>query len=246
MKKDKSKEIKIGPSESMSKSKKNTIDPENIISQYGADAARLFILSDSPPEKDIQWSEEGILSSFKFVQKLWNLNLKIMEEIKKNHEKDVDNELEKFTNKLIKKVTENLENFSYNKIVANLHEMYTFVSKQIDKSYSKETLHNNYKNILILMCPILPHFANECLEIIGGEKNMNWPECDLKYLSEEKINMVIQINGKKRELISLKKDIEQNELLSLIKNNEKLKKYIDNKKIKKQIFIKNKIINLII
>ena len=79
--------IKVGPSESMSKSKKNTIDPENIISNYGADAARLFILSDSPPEKDVQWSDEGIASSFKFIQKLWNLNSKILEEIKKNHKK---------------------------------------------------------------------------------------------------------------------------------------------------------------
>ena len=87
LKNDNSKEIKIGPSESMSKSKKNTIDPEKIILNYGADAARLFILSDSPPEKDVQWSEEGIASSFKFVQKLWNLNSKILEEIKKNHKK---------------------------------------------------------------------------------------------------------------------------------------------------------------
>ena len=87
LKKDKT-NITVGPSESMSKSKKNTIDPENIILNYGADAARLFILSDSPPEKDVQWSEEGIISSFKFIQKLWNLNIKINDEIKKNHPKD--------------------------------------------------------------------------------------------------------------------------------------------------------------
>ena len=74
---------------------KNTIDPENIISNYGADAARLFILSDSPPEKDVQWSEEGIISSFKFIQKLWNLNVIILEEIKKDHKNDTDEELKK-------------------------------------------------------------------------------------------------------------------------------------------------------
>ena len=79
--------VKVGPSESMSKSKKNTIDPEKIISIYGADAVRLFILSDSPPEKDVQWSDEGMNSSYKFIQKLWNLNQKILEEIKKNHQK---------------------------------------------------------------------------------------------------------------------------------------------------------------
>ncbi|MDC0901758.1 leucine--tRNA ligase, partial [Candidatus Pelagibacter sp.] len=154
LKNDKSKEVKVGPSESMSKSKKNTIDPEEIIKNYGADSARLFILSDSPPEKDVQWSEEGIVSSFKFIQKLWNLNSKIFEEIKKNHEKDNDNEIEKYTNKFLKKITDNLENFSYNKIIANLHEMYSFLSKQINKNYKKNTLVENYQKILIAMTPV--------------------------------------------------------------------------------------------
>jgi len=133
LKKDRSKLISIGPSESMSKSKKNTIDPENIIANYGADSARLFILSDSPPEKDVQWSEEGIVSSFKFIQKLWKLNEKIINEINKNHNKDKDEEITKYTNKYLKKVYDNLESFSYNKIIANLYEMYSFINKQIEK-----------------------------------------------------------------------------------------------------------------
>ena len=247
LKNDNSKEIKIGPSESMSKSKKNTIDPEKIILNYGADAARLFILSDSPPEKDVQWSEEGIVSSFKFVQKLWNLNSKIMEEIKKNHNRDHDQEITKFTNKLIKKITENLENFSYNKIVANLHEMHSFMFKQVKYNYSRKTLRENYQNILILISPVMPHFASECLEIIGINQNdIEWPKFDEKFIQNEKINVVIQINGKKRGLISLKKDTEENEIIDLIKRDNKLFKYLDNKKIKKQIFVKNKIMNLII
>ena len=95
LKKDTSKLITTGPSESMSKSKKNTIDPENIISNYGADSVRLFILSDSPPEKDVQWSEEGIISSFKFIQKLWNLNEKISEQMQKDHKNDNDMRIKK-------------------------------------------------------------------------------------------------------------------------------------------------------
>ena len=148
--KDKSIKIKVGPSESMSKSKKNTIDPENIISNYGADSARLFILSDSPPEKDVQWSEEGIRSSFKFIQKLWVLNSKIIEEINKNNLNDEDQELTKETNKFIKKITKNLEDFSYNKIIANMHEMYSFLTKEIEKNYKKETLLENYHKIFNL------------------------------------------------------------------------------------------------
>ena len=139
LKKDKSK-ITVGPSESMSKSKKNTIDPENIILNYGADAARLFILSDSPPDKDVQWSEEGIASSFKFIQKLWSLNLKFLNQIKQNHTKDSDNEIEKNTNLFIKKITENLENFSYNKIIANLHELYSFFLSKLSRKNIKKTL----------------------------------------------------------------------------------------------------------
>ncbi|MDA7445136.1 leucine--tRNA ligase, partial [Candidatus Pelagibacter ubique] len=98
-----SEKIIVGPTESMSKSKKNTIDPENIIKNYGADSVRLFILSDSPPEKDVQWSDQGMLASFKFVQKLWALNSKILDKIKDNNQNDEGKNLTKFTNQLINK-----------------------------------------------------------------------------------------------------------------------------------------------
>ena len=199
IKKDKSK-VFVGPSESMSKSKKNTVDPENIISNYGADAARLFILSDSPPEKDIQWSEEGIISAFKFIQKLWNLNLKILEEIKKDHKSDADNEILKNTNKFLKEITENLENFSYNKIVANLYEMYSFLMKQTNKGYTKKTLIENYEKILVAMSPVIPHLSNECLKNLSSS-NIKWPKYNEAILIEKTTNIVIQINGKKRGLL---------------------------------------------
>ena len=129
---------------SQCQNQKNTIDPENIILNYGADAARLFILSDSPPEKDVQWSEERIISSFKFTKKLWNLNLKFLEEINKDHQSDDDNEISNFTNKLIKKVTENLENFSYNKIIANLQKCILLCLK-----YLKEIIPKRHWLIII-------------------------------------------------------------------------------------------------
>jgi len=244
LKKDKSKLISVGPSESMSKSKKNTIDPEDIIANYGADAARLFILSDSPPEKDVQWSEEGIVSSYKFIQKLWKLNEKVFSEINKNHDSDFDDEIVKYTNKYLKKVHDNLESFGYNKIIANLYEMYSFLNKQIEKTYSKQTLIDNYKKILITMTPILPHFANECLSIIKAE-NFKWPEYDVSMLKEDNINIVIQINGKKRGLIQAKPNISEEKLLEIIENDEKIMKYFDQENIKKKIYIKDKLLNII-
>ena len=245
LKKDKSKLISVGPSESMSKSKKNTIDPENIISNYGADSARLFILSDSPPEKDVQWSEEGIISSFKFIQKLWKLNEKIVSEINKKHNNDHDEEINKYTNKYLKKIHDNLENFSYNKIVANLYEMYSFLNKQIEKPYTENTLVENYGKILITMTPILPHFANECLSIIKFQ-NLKWPNFNQAMLKDEIVNVVIQINGKKRGLVQTKPDIKEEKLFEIIKNDEKIMKYLDQKEIKRKIYIKDKLLNIII
>ena len=245
LKKDPSKKVKIGPSESMSKSKKNTIDPENIIKSYGADAARLFILSDSPPEKDVQWSEEGIISSYKFVQKLWNLNSKILTQINEDHSQDHDQELKKETNKFLKKITENLENFSYNKIVANLYEIYGFLIKKIDKNYTKQTIIENYEKILIAIMPIIPHFSNECLEIIKT-KNFEWPSYDISLLKDDKIIIVVQINGKKRGLIETGRDVSEKEVLDKVMSNLSISKYIENKDIKKKIFIQNKLINIII
>ena len=245
LKKDSSKKIKVGPSESMSKSKKNTIDPENIIMNYGADAARLFILSDSPPEKDVQWSEEGIASAFKFIQKLWNLNVKFLEEIKKNHLEDSDNELEKSTNKFLKDVNKNLENFSYNKIIANLHEIYSTLIKQLEKNYKKKSLYENYKKFLIAITPIIPHFSSECLEVLNV-KNIEWPSIDESILKEETVNIVIQINGKKRGLMNAKYEISEEEITALIKKDKKISKHLSGKIIKRKIFVKNKLINLII
>ena len=245
LKKNKSIRITVGASESMSKSKKNTIDPEDIILNYGADSARLFILSDSPPEKDVQWSDEGITSAYKFIQKLWNLNSKILDEMSKDHKNDNDNELTKYTNKIIKKITENLENFSYNKIVANFHELYSFFSKQIMNTYKKNTLKENFSKILITMMPVIPHFSNECLKLINA-KSIKWPSYDEKDIKEDIINIVIQINGKKRSLISTKPDISEENLMELINKDEKLFKYFSGKEIKRKIFIKDKLINIII
>ena len=236
--------VKVGPTESMSKSKKNTIDPENIILNYGADAARLFILSDSPPEKDVQWSEEGIVSSFKFIQKLWTLNLKIIEKIKEDQQEEED-EITKYTNKFLKKITENLESFSYNKIIANLHEMYSFMNTQIKKSYKKQTLIENYQKILIAIQPVIPHFSNECLELINN-KNNTWPDFDENLIKENEINIVVQINGRKRGLIRTKLNSAEKEIMELIKNDEKIMKYLQSYKIKKNIYIENKLINIII
>ena len=236
----------VGPSESMSKSKKNTIDPEKIIEEYGADSVRLFILSDSPPEKDVQWSEEGMNSSYKFIQKLWVLNQKIVDQIKANHTSSLDNSINKISNQFVKNVTNNINNFAYNKIIANFHEMYSSLNKIILNKIEKKILIKNYRNILIAMTPIIPHFSKECLELIGEKEKIEWPEINENILIESKNNFVVQINGKTRGIILADKNISEENLLIEISKVPKLKSYIDGKTVKKKIFVPERLINIIV
>ena len=238
--------VKVGPSESMSKSKKNVIDPEFIIKNYGADAVRLFILSDSPPEKDVQWSEQGMVSSYKFVQKLWILHNEIKNIIFKNkYEKD-DKKIEKFVNQMISKITLNLEKFNYNVIIANMYETYNFLINYLKEEKSLKNLKDNYYKILICFLPIIPHFASECLEDIGFQNEYNWPKHDEKALEEGKVSIVVQINGKKRSILNTKKGLGEAEILDYSKKDKNIFKYLDNKKIVKIIFIKDKLINILL
>ena len=240
-----SKKVLVGPSESMSKSKRNTIDPEDIINNYGADSVRLFILSDSPPEKDVQWSEQGMIASYKFIQKLWALHERIVKIIKKNIKGDKE-EINKYTNQLINKVNGNLERFNYNVIIANIYEAYNFLNKKIDEKIDSNELKDNYKKILTIMSPIIPHFTSECLKDLNLETFQKWPGVDKKFLEEDKINFVIQINGKKRAILNTQKNISEEKLLKEIKNTKSLEKLLKNKKIIKSFFVKNKLINILI
>ena len=124
--------------------------------------------------------------------------------------------------------------------------MYSFLNKQIGKGYRQKTIKENYQKILTLMMPVLPHFANECLEIISTEKKLEWPTYDENKLIESSILIVVQVNGKKRGLLEVERDISETNFIELVKKDDKIKKYFENKPIKRKIFIKNKLLNLII
>ena len=239
--------IIVGPSESMSKSKKNTIDPEEMINNYGADAVRLFILSDSPPAKDVQWSEQGMISSYKFINKLWNMHNLIMEKLKDNEEnKNFSEDMNKYTNQLVDKINFNLEKFNYNVIIANLYQTYNFLNEKLKYKIDSKNLKKNYIKILTIMSPVIPHFTSECLEILGENEFQNWPKVNNKYLENEIVNIVIQINGKKRGVINVNKDINESNLIKEIKKDDKLNKFFDVNKISKTFFVKNRLMNILI
>ena len=236
--------IKVGPSESMSKSKKNTIDPEIMIKNYGADAVRLFILSDSPPEKDVQWSDLGMVSAYKFVQKLFLLNEKV-KIINAKEKKEISNDLSKFTNQYLNKIEKNLSNFHYNVIIANIHEAYTFFSQILKSEINYSNLIDEYSKFLISITPVIPHLSNECLSQLNI-KEYKWPQIDERFLVEENTSIVVQFNGKKRGIINTKKDIMEDDLVKEILNSKNFDKYLKDNKIKKYFYVKNRLINFLI
>ena len=184
-------------------------------------------MADSPPEKDVQWSEEGMLSSYKFVQKLWGLSENILEISKSKPEQD-NEEIEIFTNKVINKVNNALEKFRYNIIIANFHEIYSFFRKITEKNINYKNLKRNYIKILIIMSPVIPHLANECLEKLDFIEQIKWPEVNKKYLGIDKNLVVIQVNGKKRNTLTIEDDLDEKDLINEIKNKQLISKYIDN------------------
>ena len=243
--------IKVGPSESMSKSKKNVVDPQTVINLYGADAVRWFVLSDSPPERDIQWSDEGISGSYKFIQKIWTISEMILS-IDDNYKlNDNDRkECEKIINKLIKEITYNIENFHFNVAVAKFYEFSNQISKMLhEKKADKELFQSIFQNFLILIYPFTPHIASECWEKNYANQNIhksNWPKFDPNLIKEETINIVIQVNGKKRALLETAPDQEEDQIFKQSFEIDNVKKLITDKTIVKKIYVKNKLVNIVI
>ena len=141
----------------MSKSKKNVVDPESMIKSYGADAVRWFILSDSPPEKDIQWSNQGVNAAYKFLQKIYNLCCVIKDSRKNKNSLDKDFDLK--MNSYVNKITKSINNFNLNVVIANVYEIYNLFNEHLNKEISNKCLKNNFTNLMKILIPFTPHIA---------------------------------------------------------------------------------------
>ena len=250
-------EVIKGPSESMSKSKKNVIDPEDIINEYGADTARLFMLSDSPPERDINWSLAGINGAWKFTQKFWRTVSDCSDVFSVNLAKKpsiINGESLIFRKKIhryLMSITESIENFHMNVAVAKIHEMTTEISgfnpkNDIDNWCLRESI-----GILVKASePIMPHLAEECWLLMGNPKSIieeRWPEVCEELLEDDQCKIIIQVNGKKRAEIKMPIGVDEKSVFEEAITISNVANYIDNQRnIKKKIFIPNKILNIVI
>ena len=228
----------------MSKSKKNTIDPESMINQYGADAVRLFILSDSPPEKDVQWSNTGVAAANKFLQKLWNLNHEILNRKEYSGDAETEKKFNLEIDDFIHKIDTSINDFRFNVSIALFYQIFSIFRNQLDKNIKNNFLKNEFIKFMKVLIPFIPHLAYECLDLLKCKTKNKWPE--LNKDTRENVKMAVQINGKTRDVIDVNKDMSEKQIKEFILKNSKAKNYIENNNLKKVIFVKNRIINYII
>ena len=236
-----------GDSQAMSKSKKNIIDPDDIIKIYGADAVKWFILSDSPPDRDIQWTDSGIQGAFKYIQKIWRICEKI--KIYKKEKDETDNKFLIKTDVLIKEITECIEKFHINVAVAKLYIFLNNLNEEIDKkTLNEKDIINAYKKYLVIISAFIPYIANECWEKITNENNLSsqeWPKIENTLIKKDHFDIVIQINGKKRAIINAINNENEENIFSKSLAIKNIKVILEEKTIIKKIFIKNKLLNIV-
>ena len=236
-----------GDSQAMSKSKKNVVDPDDIIKIFGSDAVRWFILSDSPPDRDIQWSDSGIQGAYKYIQKIWRTCEKIS-----NYHKINENFDKIFLVKidiLVKEISECVEKFQMNVAVAKLYTFLNLINDEVEKlGVDKNNLIDVFKKYLIIISAFIPYIANECWEKITKENNLNsqeWPKIENTLIKKDHFDVVIQVNGKKRAIINATNNESEENIFSKSLAIKNIKVILEEKTIIKKIFIKNKLLNIV-
>lgn len=246
-----------GRSVKMSKSKKNVVDPTSIIDTYGADTARWFMLSDSPPERDLEWTEEGVEGAWRFTQRLWRVvtaNLEIIEgkEISEPSEFSAQaKELRRMTHMSIAQVGYDIENFHFNSSVAQTYKFANAIgSFKLDGSAGDSfALTEALKSIVLITSPMMPHLAEEMWQLMGEKglvSDAAWPQAKSELMQQSSVTIVVQVQGKLRDKLEVAKDADKGELEKLALASEKVQSFIDGKEIRKIIVVPNKIVNIVV
>jgi leucyl-tRNA synthetase len=238
-------EVEVLPPAKMSKSKKNVVDPVDIIAAYGADTARWFVLSDSPPERDVEWSASGADAAQKHLSRVWTLNSRI-KDMPLDATGEGDQDLLREMHKTIRDVTLGLESFGFNAAIAKL---YSFTNTLSKSKASAAVQRQAVMTLAQLMSPMTPHLAEDIWAHQGGEGllvNAPWPVADESLLVETTVTVPVQVNGKRRAEIMIAKDLDKSEVEKLALNEEAIIRALGGAAPKKVIVVPGRIVNVVV
>jgi leucyl-tRNA synthetase len=246
----------------MSKSKKNVVDPQELIDRYGADTVRMFCLFASPPDKDLEWSEQGVDGSYRFLQRVWRLVVDHLEELKKvkawNEKRDFVDPLKSVhrkTHETIKKVTSDVENrFHFNTAISAVMELVNETNHFLNGEGKKDALawsvvRKSVETTVILLSPVVPHITDELWQMmghVGSLLNVPWPDYNEDALKTEKKLVILQVNGKVRSRIEVAASSSEMEIEALALADEKVQRHVKGKAIKRVIVVQKKLVNVVV
>jgi leucyl-tRNA synthetase len=245
----------VGRSEKMSKSKKNIVSPEDIIQEYGADTARLFMISDSPPDRDLEWTDSGVQGAWRYLSKVWRLVIEDIlpllknDNIPKQEKMQNVSSLQQTIHRTIRDATYHIEKFRFNRYVADLRILTNALTENLQKSpvtplYLKEGV----TTLIFLLNPIAPHLSEELWEQIGEKislQEMPWPSFDPKLIQEEEMTLAVQVNGKLKGTLKLPLQTEQKEIESQALGLPTVQKALENKQVRRLIVVPKRIVNIV-
>ncbi|WP_037086268.1 leucine--tRNA ligase [Neorhizobium vignae] len=253
-------EVTIGSIEKMSKSKKNVVDPDDIIASYGADTARFFVLSDSPPDRDVIWSEAGVEGAHRFTQRLWRLISEASENLvgidpapAKNGEALAISQL---AHKTLKAVQGDYDKLSFNKAVARIYELVNALAAPLGRVAAGEgdaayraAVRNASEILIQLVAPMTPHLAEECWAVLGNKELLSlsaWPQYDETLVIENEVTLPVQINGKKRGELTIARDADQSAVEAAVLALDAVKAALEGRAPKKVIVVPQRIVNIVV
>lgn len=251
------KKVAVGRIEKMSKSKKNVVDPAHIIDAYGADTARLFMLSDSPPERDLEWSDSGIDGCWRYINRFYRMVAETIAAVGNTFREPIPDELSeslvtirKSAHKTVAAVTQDLEHFHFNKAIARIRELTNMLSTvSLDQPHIGPVMAEALLFAVKLIHPMVPHLAEECFQILGQHGSLSdteWPKAEPRFLEEDSVTVVVQLNGKLKTRLQLPKDMDSKKAESLVREHPEIVSAIRGQGIKKIIVVPNRIINVVV